>query len=137
MIVKSDGLVYVCQVVAFGVGLLVMLVLIVWQIVWASKHGRSNYTRGKDTHHASRQLETFPTTYFHSQLIPSRVCCLLKPLRPVYMCAVQSGNQPRVIELVVSGIAGLQYFALIGQASGAVRIEGDMGKHWGSCLPWC
>lgn len=30
---------------------------------------------------------------------------------------VSLGNQPRLVELVVSGIAGLQYFSLIGQVS--------------------
>jgi hypothetical protein len=29
------------------------------------------------------------------------------------------GNQPRLVELVVSGIAGLQYFSLIGQVGTA------------------
>lgn len=33
----------------------------------------------------------------------------------LFVCAVCLGNQPRLVELVVSGIAGLQYFSLIGQ----------------------
>lgn len=67
------------------------------------------------------------SSHLTQPVIQSKVCCLLKPLRPLYACGVRSGNQPGVIELVVSGIAGLEYFALIGQASGAVRFKGDTG----------